>query len=221
VLASRRDAKNSLMPSWATGEICLIEYFDRERELLELKQKEYHNIKKRLIELKSVDVHTNCKLFVNQELFDILTKALRKIVAYPEFFELLPLFDRPNEFKGFTREDLFKLLEAALDTLAKSIEKEDIASATVKLSDGRKLHVIVPAKSGVRSRFQDTILLISNLEIEATTMGRFAAMRRFENNEYAVEKVARIRDEDIAKLDEETQIAILELLFQRALLSSI
>jgi len=213
LLELRRADRNSALAGVA-GKLCKVEYpGDR-----------------KLHEPDVVEVSIFCEQFENRRLFDIVTRALRRLGITVEMFDTIYIdellwaikhFDKPDQFEGFTREDLFRLVEATLEAVVESMEGKGIVSRTAMLSDGRKLHVIVYGWGWLKinDRFIDAILMLSNHEIKATYVGDLITTKRFENNEEVIEHIIGMSSKDIAKLDEETRNTIRNLMIQRATLS--
>jgi len=207
VLYIPRDERNSLLPSEASGVIVSV----RRRSV----PKPRHLL----------DAFEAMKAFItfkNREVFDIVVNAFRGAPQVPVALitGISFHFDNLDKFKDLSKEDVLRLLEASLKTAIESYKTDSVASTTLRLSDGRKLHIIVPRTSEFLSRrFEHILLLLSNHEIRVTDMFNYMWEGRFENNEEAIKYVTEMSEEDIARLDEETKIAILKLLFAKALTS--
>lgn len=208
VLASERDEKNSLMPGNVAGEICIIEHYVKEGGLLSLEPKDV------------IDMY--CEQFRSREIFVAVREVARRLRLDNWLLKSLRELDNTEKFEGISREDLVKLVKTALEATAESFQKGDIASRTVKLSDGRKLHVITPRKESASYLFLYSILLLANHEIKAMYLTDFIDKKRFKNDKTLLNELTwRLKVEDLAKLDEETLDTILELLAQRALMESV
>jgi len=160
------------------------------------------------------------KVFRNKEVFNAVVNMIRKVpFDTTTLTEVMEHFDDVGMFKDLAREDLLRMVEAYANLFIESYEKGDIASATLRLSDGRKLHIIVPGERNTAGKLRNTILLLSNHEIKAMYMEDFAKDKYFRNDEEATDRLLSMSEEEVAKLDEETKITILKFLFTRALLS--
>jgi len=202
-----RDGRNSLLPSRVAGALIGIYHRDipKTRHLL------YRLGSERFL-----------VLFENQKILEAVVRIVREVpdVTDKLIFAISDL-DKTGRLTDLTREDAVKVAEAVIETVIESYKKNDVSSTTVTLSGGRKLHIISQAKYYPWIYPGSVILLMSNHEIKATLLSEFVETGHFENHESAIREITRMREEDLAKLDDETIDAILELLAQRAFMESV
>jgi len=160
--------------------------------------------------------------FKSREILDIATKTLKETSfdSYAILYVVKRFDDNIDTFTYPLKGDVLRLVETYINAYIESYEKDSVVSRIVRLSDGRKLHIIVPREPYVVDKFENTILLLSNHEIKATFLYNFIDSGYIENNEGVVKYIAGMNEEDLARLDDETIDAILELLVQRALFST-
>jgi len=201
-LGVHRSKRNSLLPDNVAGAI-LTTYFYPKRESRGM--------------LGKFGGSLYLTMFRSEEVFEKAVKMLKEASFRPhDVIYVFKRFDELGEFTSLTREDVLKLLEAFIAVVTESHKRGSVASKTVRLGDGRKLHVIVPRKQNLLDKFDDAILLLSNHEIKATFLKDFTDSGYIEDNDEAVKHIARMKEEDLAKLDKETLDSVLELLVQRA-----
>jgi len=163
----------------------------------------------------------NWRAFValkNREVYNMAVSVLKEAphTLFEVAHNIAGIESRLSKITDLTGEDLSRFLEALTKTLIESYRKNDVAFTKTGLSDGRKLYIIVPRYRDFRLKFNSTILILTNHDLKAMYMWDLLRLGRFETVEHVIDD---LNDELLAKLDEETKITILKLLFTRALLS--
>jgi len=207
-LRTSRDERGSLLPAGTTGAILVV--------ALKPESESQH-----LLDAVDTGIRPYIYTFKSGEILDIATRTMKeKPFDLAAILYVAKRFD--NNIGTITdpaKEDVLRMIETYINAFIESYEKDSVVSKTVRLSDGRKLHIIVPREQDVVDKFENTLLLLSNHEIKATFLYNFIDSGYIENNEGAIKHIVRMDEEDIAKLDDETKITVLKLLFANALLS--
>jgi len=153
-----RDGGNSVLPTGAVGAI------------LAVPLKPGYESQQHVLDAIDLVVRHYIYTFRSGEILDVAAKTMKEIPSdsHVILYVAKEFDDRIDAFRDPPREDVLRMVEAYIGAFVESYEKGSMASRTVRLGDGRKLHIIVSGEVSMDDMFKYSVLLLSNYEIKSS-----------------------------------------------------